>query len=79
MQNSNLIQWCRIVRGALLSLVAMTVLVLVSTPAAAATDIVAINAGGLAVSNSGGGDAPFVADEYFSGGGRAVRPRRLLT
>jgi len=32
-------------------------------------DVVAINAGGPAESNSGGGDASFVADEDFTGGG----------
>jgi len=33
------------------------------------TEIVAIAAGGPAQSNTGGGDHPFVADEYFVGGG----------
>jgi len=33
------------------------------------TDFIAIAAGGPAESDSGGGDANFVADEYFSGGG----------
>jgi hypothetical protein len=33
------------------------------------TDIVSINAGGAAASNSGGGDNPFVADEDYTGGG----------
>ena len=36
---------------------------------ATTTDIVSINAGGTAESNSGGGDNPFVADEDFTGGG----------
>jgi len=36
---------------------------------ACAQEVVAIAAGGPAQSNSGGGDYPFVADEYFSGGG----------
>ncbi len=35
----------------------------------AAQEVVAIAAGGPAQSNSGGGDHPFVADEYFTGGG----------
>jgi beta-galactosidase len=33
------------------------------------TDLVSINAGGAAVSNSGGGDNPFVADEDYTTGG----------
>ena len=33
------------------------------------TDYISINAGGPAVSNSAGGDNPFLADEYFSTGG----------
>jgi beta-galactosidase len=37
--------------------------------AAFSNDIIAIHSGGLAVSNSTGGDASFVADEYFTGGG----------
>ena len=37
--------------------------------AASGSEIVAIAAGGPAESNFGGGDAPFVADEDFSGGG----------
>ena len=39
---------------------------------ASGTEIVAINFEGPAVSNSGGGDYSFVADEYFSGGGAAT-------
>ncbi len=39
------------------------------TKSAVAQEIVAIAAGGPAQSNSGGGDYPFVADEYFTGGG----------
>ena len=37
-----------------------------------AQEVIAINSGGPAVSNSGGGDASFVADEDFTGGGTAV-------
>jgi hypothetical protein len=37
--------------------------------AASGADIVAINSGGPAVSDSGGGDASFVTDEYVTGGG----------
>ena len=40
-----------------------------TSPASSGTDIVAIAAGGPAESNSGGGDASFLADEDFSGGG----------
>jgi fibronectin type 3 domain-containing protein len=36
---------------------------------AATGDFIAINAGGAAVSNSGGGDASFAADEDYTGGG----------
>ncbi|WP_050062120.1 malectin domain-containing carbohydrate-binding protein [Silvibacterium bohemicum] len=39
------------------------------TPASTSTEIVAIAAGGPAQSNANGGDASFVADEYFNGGG----------
>jgi hypothetical protein len=35
-------------------------------------DFIAINFEGLAVSNSGGGDASFAADEDFTGGGKAT-------
>jgi beta-glucanase (GH16 family) len=40
--------------------------------AGTSTEVVAINFEGPAVSNSGGGDYPFVADEYFTGGGAAT-------
>lgn len=40
-------------------------------PNSGTTEIVAIAAGGPAISNAAGGDASFVADEYFSGGGTA--------
>jgi fibronectin type 3 domain-containing protein len=39
-----------------------------TTQAVTLKDYVSINAGGAAVSNSGGGDNSFVADEYYSGG-----------
>jgi fibronectin type 3 domain-containing protein len=41
-------------------------------PATSGTEIVALAAGGPAESNSGGGDYPFVADEYFVGGGANI-------
>src|SRR6202044_3299366 len=37
--------------------------------ATSGTEILAINSGGSAVSNSGGGDASFIADEDVTGGG----------
>jgi hypothetical protein len=40
-----------------------------TTQSAGATEIVAIASGGPAQSNTNGGDASFVADEYFTGGG----------
>ena len=43
------------------------------------TDVVAINSGGAAVSNSGGGDASFVADVDFSAGGTAVTANTITT
>ena len=44
-----------------------------TTPAGGTpTEVVAINFEGPAVSNSGGGDYSFVADEYFTGGGAAT-------
>jgi len=67
MSNSYLTSWCRLIQRTFLALVVMTVLGLTTT--ANATEILAINAGGPAVSNSSGGDASFVADEYFAGGG----------
>jgi hypothetical protein len=39
--------------------------------AGSSTEVVAINSEGPAVSNSAGGDFPFVADEFFTGGGAA--------
>jgi hypothetical protein len=46
---------------------------------AASSEIVAINAGGPAVSNSGGGDASFVADEYFVGGGDGTATTKTIS
>ena len=40
-----------------------------TTQASSGTDFIAINSGGPAESNSGGGDASFAADEDFTGGG----------
>ena len=43
-----------------------------ATTSAPTGDFIAINSGGPAVSNSGGGDASFAADEDVTGGGTAV-------
>ncbi len=43
------------------------------------TDFVAINSGGPAVSNSGGGDASFVADEDGTGGGTDTSANTITT
>jgi hypothetical protein len=43
------------------------------------TEFVAIHSGGAAVSNSGGGDVSFVADEDFTGGGTAVSGNTITT
>src|ERR1700722_13570451 len=53
----------------LLGLAMVCALGFATAKGAAAQEIVAIVAGGPAQSNSGGGDHPFVADEYFTGGG----------
>lgn len=47
--------------------------------AASGTDIVAINSGGPAASNTGGGDTSFVADEDFTGGGAAISTNTIST
>jgi hypothetical protein len=44
----------------------------ITQPVGTQTEVVAINFEGPGVSNSGGGDYPFVADEYFTGGGKAT-------
>ncbi len=49
-----------------------------TSPASSGTDIVAINFEGPAVSNAGGGDASFVADEYFSGGGASTPTTKTI-
>jgi beta-galactosidase len=43
------------------------------------TEIVAINSGGPAVSNTNGGDASFAADEYFGGGGTSASNHVIST
>ena len=43
------------------------------------TGYVSVNAGGSAVSNSGGGDNSFVADEYFSAGGTTYSVTNTIT
>jgi hypothetical protein len=47
--------------------------------ASSGSEIVAINSGGPAISNSVGGDASFIADEDFSGGGTAVSANTIVT
>lgn len=49
-----------------------------TTQAASGTEIIAINFEGPAVSNSGGGDASFVADEYYTGGGAATPTKKTI-
>ena len=48
-------------------------------PTSSGTEVVAINSGGPAVSNSGGGDASFVADEDYANGGTAVTTNTIST
>jgi hypothetical protein len=50
-----------------------------TTQAASGADFVAINSGGPAVSNSGGGDASFVADEDVTGGGTDTSANAITT
>jgi hypothetical protein len=50
-----------------------------ATTSATGTDFVAINSGGPAVSNSGGGDASFVADEDVTGGGTAGTANTIVS
>jgi hypothetical protein len=47
--------------------------------ASAATEIVAINSGGPAVSNATGGDASFVADEFYNAGGTSNTTNPVAT
>jgi fibronectin type 3 domain-containing protein len=79
MSNSYLTQWRRLAHRGFIALVVMTLLGFAATANAQATDIVAINAGGPAVSNSGGGDASFAADEYFSGGGNGAATTKAIS
>ena len=69
MSNNHSIPWGKIVLGTFFALVVVYVLGFAATASATAQDIVSINAGGPAVSNSGGGDNPFVADKDYTGGG----------
>ena len=48
-------------------------------PTSSETEVVAINSGGPAVSNSGGGDVSFVADEDYANGGTAVTTNTIST
>ncbi|AXC12580.1 Endo-1,4-beta-xylanase A precursor [Acidisarcina polymorpha] len=50
-----------------------------TSAATSGTEVVAINSGGPVVSNSGGGDASFVADKDFTGGGTAVTANTITT
>jgi hypothetical protein len=50
-----------------------------TTQAGSGTDFVAINSGGPAVSNSGGGDVSFVADEDVTGGGSDTSANTITT
>jgi len=78
MSNSYPTPWRRLLdHKFLISLVAIATLAF--TTVAHATEVVAINAGGPAVSNSGGGDASFVADEYFSGGANGSSTTKTIS
>jgi hypothetical protein len=69
----------KMVRKVLLQLALVFALSLAATVCAGAQDVVAINSGGPAVSNSGGGDASFVADEDVSGGGSDTSANTIST
>jgi len=69
----------KMVRKVLLQLALVFALSLAATVCAGAQDVVAINSGGPAVSNSGGGDASFVADENVSGGGSDTSANTIST
>jgi len=69
----------KMVRNVLLQLALVFALSLAATVCAGAQDVVAINSGGPAVSNSGGGDASFVADEDVSGGGSDTSVNTIST
>jgi len=49
-----------------------------TTQPGSGTEIIAINFEGPAVSNSGGGDASFAADEDFTGGGAATPTKKAI-
>jgi hypothetical protein len=68
MSNHHPILWGKAVLRTFLVLGVVCALGFVATASATAQDIVSINAGGPAVSNSGGGDNPFVADKDYTGG-----------
>jgi trimeric autotransporter adhesin len=69
----------KIIFGTFLALLVIFTFGFTASAGAATTDIVAINSGGPAVSNSGGGDASFAADEYFSGGGTDTSANTIVT
>ena len=50
-----------------------------TSPNSSSTEIVAINLGGPAVSNATGGDASFVAEEFFTGGGTSTSTSPVVT
>ncbi len=69
----------KMVGKVLLQLALVFALGLAATVCAGAQDVVAINSGGPAVSNSGGGDASFVADEDVTGGGADTSANTIVT
>jgi fibronectin type 3 domain-containing protein len=69
MSHNDSILWRTGVLRAFLAFVVVCVLCFAGMKDASAQEVAAIAAGGPAQSNSSGGDYPFVADEYFSGGG----------
>ena len=79
MSNSYSVPVHRITLRAFSILVVISIFGFASMARAATTEIVAIASGGLAVSNSGGGDASFAADEYFSGGGTDTSANTIVT
>jgi trimeric autotransporter adhesin len=69
MSTQHSVRWGRVVFGTFFALIVVYVLDFGAAESAVAQEVVAINAGGPAQSNSSGGDNPFLADEYFTGGG----------
>jgi len=69
MSTQHSFRWGRIALASFFALIVVYVLGFAATPSAVAQDVIAIAAGGPAQSNAGGGDASFVADEDFIGGG----------